>query len=152
MDETPIPHEAETLSVYESFAPLSLEAGASTTPPLLPAAAPVPVMGGALALYRDQVRGLPPLSAAERADLLERMRRGDPSAQDALVLSHLGLVIDVVEERRRPGADLLDLLEVGNHALAAALKAFDVAVGAAADFETFLRLCIRSAVDRAVCA
>jgi RNA polymerase sigma-32 factor len=130
---------AETLAV--------LDGPGAAARPVGPAVASA---SGGLDLYRGQVKRLRHLAPPEEERLLARMRRGDTAALDALALAHLGLVVEVVEARRRPGADPLDLVEMGNLALLSALKAYDPAVEP--DFDAFARFSIRSAIGRAVCA
>ena len=139
MARTHVSSNAETLAVLDGSGP-----AARPVSPVVASAA------GGLDLYRDQVMRLRHLAPPEEERLLARMRRGDTAALDALALAHLGLVVEVVEARRRPGADPLDLVEMGNVALLSALKAYDPAVEP--DFDAFARFSIRSAIGRAVCA
>jgi len=101
-----------------------------------------------LKLYQEQVRRLAPLPAKETRRLLKQVRHGDERARDEMALRHLGLVVEVVQERGPADRDAVELLEAGNLALAAAIKAFDPA--GKDDFRASVRSCIRRAIERAV--
>jgi len=144
MPRTHVSPNAETLAV--------LEGPALTAPPLRPAATRRPgfTQPPGLALYCAEVLRVPHPTPAEERRLVARMRHGDRDALDEMAIRHLGLVIEIIEERRRPAADPFELLEVGNLSLLSALKAFDPEVEP--DLHAFIRFCVTSAVDRAVCA
>jgi len=101
-----------------------------------------------LKLYQEQVRRLAPPSAKETRRLLKRVRHGDKRARDEMALRHLGLVVELVEERRPKDPDVLGLLEAGNLALVAAIETFDPA--GKDDFRASARSYIWRAIERVV--
>ena len=94
-------------------------------------------LGDGLKVYLEEVRRISPPNGKEGERLLRRARRGDARAADQVVLMHLGLVAEVVQERCRNLGRVPQLLEDGNLALAQAVGSFDASVGQ--DFRTYAR-------------
>jgi len=81
-------------------------------------------MSGWLRLYSMEVARAPVLSLLERHALAWRSQEGDRKARDAMIRSHLRLVVPVAWRYRADGVEMLDLVEEGNRALIHAVDSF----------------------------
>ncbi len=83
----------------------------------------------------------------DQADLWQRMQNDDPTARDALLETHMGLVRHVALKLARtagPGVDIEDLVSAGSVGLIQAVESYEPARGHA--FSTFAVLRIRGAI------
>jgi DNA-directed RNA polymerase sigma subunit (sigma70/sigma32) len=103
-----------------------------------------------LRVYLDEIGRSEPPGLAETAFLIARVREGHADALRELILAHLFLVAEVVDERIGDPADAPAALEVGNAALVEAVAAFDAAGGEG--FREYAADCVRRALDRALAA
>lgn len=101
-----------------------------------------------LGLYLAEVARIPPLSGETERALARSMRRGDRTARERLILSHLRLVVAVAREYGETGMDLLDLIQEGNLGLIEAVDRFDPERGLR--LSTYARWWIRQAMGAAI--
>ncbi len=66
------------------------------------------------------------LSAAEKIELMQRIKQGDKAAQDKFVSGNLRLVLSVIQRFASRGEEMDDLFQVGCIGLIKAIKNFDV--------------------------
>ncbi|MGH9263582.1 MAG: sigma-70 family RNA polymerase sigma factor [Acidimicrobiales bacterium] len=86
-------------------------------------------------------------SPAERAELLRRVEAGERS-RTAFAEANLRLVVSIAKHYRRPGVELLDLVQAGNIGLMRAVERFDWRLGNR--FSTYATWWIRQAIGREV--
>ena len=96
--------------------------------------------------YLQAVSKLPRTGQEQRAVLLERWREGDSRAMRELMESFLPLVVALAAARRGLSLRFHELLENGNRALAAALRAFQ---GEAGDLEAVMLSAVEASLKRA---
>ncbi len=101
-----------------------------------------------LGLYLAEVARTPLLSEAEEKELVWRMKQGDRSARERLIVSHLRLVVSVAKEYGDTGLDLLDLIQEGNIGLIEAVDRYDPSRGVR--LSTYARWWIRQAIGQAI--
>lgn len=101
-----------------------------------------------LRIYLSEVARIPPLSEEEERDLARRMRNGDRTARERLILSHLRLVVSIAREYGDTGMDLLDMIQEGNLGLIEAVDRFDPELGYR--LSTYARWWIRQAIGAAI--
>ncbi len=101
-----------------------------------------------LALYMKHLGGLPTLSRAEEARIVERWKGGDAKAGEELVCRSLWHVVFVARRYVSSGEPLEDLIAEGNLALLHALRKFDPSHGTR--FGSYARLWIRAYLTRFV--
>jgi RNA polymerase primary sigma factor len=104
----------------------------------------------ALALYLDDVRSHPLLSAGEELRLGRLSAAGDQTARRRLVECNLPLVVAIARRYRGMGLDLLDLIQEGNVGLIAAAERYDWT--REASFATYASRLIRREICRALSA
>ena len=81
---------------------------------------------GSLALYLNEIKKFPMLSADEEYMLAKRYKEhGDSNAAHKLVTSHLRLVAKIAMGFRGYGLPLVDLISEGNVGIMLAVKKFD---------------------------
>lgn len=80
-----------------------------------------------LEIYIDELRNknCNALNTAEELDLLEKASNGDKKAQEKIVKANLRFVISVAKKYSKSGAELDDLIQVGNIALFESFNSFD---------------------------
>ena len=101
-----------------------------------------------LQLYLTEVARIPPLSEEEERQLALRMRNGDRSARERLILSHLRLVVSIAREYGDTGMDFLDMIQEGNLGLIQAVDRFDPERGVR--LSTYARFWVRQAIGAAL--
>ena len=99
---------------------------------------------------RRQVRGAPPLSAAEEQRLLADSARGDTVSLERLVAANLGMVIRLAQARQEKGLSVPDLVQEGSLGLVEAVHSF----GASGEtsFTTFAEHRVGEQMDAAIAA
>lgn len=75
--------------------------------------------------YFQEVNKYPMISAEEEVELSERIKEGDDSALEKLVLANLRFVISVAKQYQNQGLSFSDLINEGNLGLVKAAKRFD---------------------------
>ena len=101
-----------------------------------------------LAVYFQEIGGIPLLTAAEETALGRRVQAGDEAAKQRMVEANLRLVVQIARRYRNRGLALPDLIEEGNIGLLRAVEKFDPERGAR--FSTYATWWIRQAVTRAL--
>ena len=101
-----------------------------------------------LAVYFQEIGGIPLLTAAEETALGRRVQAGDEAAKQRMVEANLRLVVQIARRYRNRGLALPDLIEEGNIGLLRAVEKFDPDRGAR--FSTYATWWIRQAVTRAL--
>lgn len=76
--------------------------------------------------YRRDAQRAPLLTAEHECALLRAAAKGDSSARQELIASHLRLVVDIASRHARAGLSAHDLVAEGTVGLLEALKRFDV--------------------------
>ncbi len=66
----------------------------------------------------------PPLSKAEEAAVMERIRKGDECAREPLIVHNLRLVVYIAKKFESPGAGTEDLISIGTIGLIKAVNTF----------------------------
>lgn len=79
----------------------------------------------ALDQYLGELKALPPLSAAEEAEVARRAKAGDAEALERLVCANTRYVVSVAKGYRGRGLSLEDLIGEGNLGLLTAARKFD---------------------------
>lgn len=75
--------------------------------------------------YFQEISKYPMISAEEEVELSVRIRQGDSSALDKLVVSNLRFVVSVAKQFQNQGLSFADLINEGNMGLVKAAKRFD---------------------------
>lgn len=101
-----------------------------------------------LAVYLNEIRGIPLLTREEEAALARRARAGDEAAKARLIEANLRLVVQVARRYVNRGLPLPDLIEEGNLGLIRAVEKFEPERGLR--FSTYATWWIRHAVTRAL--
>ncbi len=81
--------------------------------------------GDSVSRYFQDVNKFPMIAAEEEIELAERIRNGDQSALEKLVLSNLRFVISVAKQYQNQGLSFPDLINEGNLGLVKAATRFD---------------------------
>jgi DNA-directed RNA polymerase sigma subunit (sigma70/sigma32) len=107
-----------------------------------------------LGLYLKLASEVPPLTAAEEADLLNKARgTGRPAerARKTVLEAHLLEVLPIARRFEDSGIALLDLIIEGNKGLERAIDTFDPSLGITLSEHTgpYIERAIRDAVERA---
>lgn len=100
--------------------------------------------------YLDDIGTVPLLSAEEEVALAKRVEAGGPDgelAKQQFVAANLRLVVSIARSYRRPGVDLVDLVQEGNLGLLRAVERFDWRLGF--KFSSYANWWIRQAIQRA---
>ncbi|CCG20054.1 RNA polymerase sigma factor [Taylorella asinigenitalis 14/45] len=85
---------------------------------------------GTIEQYIQEVNRIPMLTAEQEKEFAERLQdKGDIKAAQALVLSHLRLVVSVARQYLGYGLSHADLIQEGNIGLMKAVKRFDISRG-----------------------
>jgi RNA polymerase primary sigma factor len=96
--------------------------------------------------FLNEARRYPLLTAAEEIELAKRIERGDMSAKDRMINSHLRLVVSIAKKYQGQGLSLGDLIQEGVIGLIRAAEKFDWRRGF--KFSTYATLWIRQAIQR----
>ncbi|MBP9093183.1 RNA polymerase sigma factor RpoD/SigA [bacterium] len=102
----------------------------------------------ALNAYMSTARKVPYLTAEQELALISRVKRGGSGAQraqDALVLSHLRLVLAIARKYIRSNIPLEDLVQEGNLGLFKALEKFEIERGFR--FATYAQWWVRQSIN-----
>ncbi len=102
----------------------------------------------ALGAYLQNMRGADLLSREEEVSLSLRMRNGDESAREAMILSNLRLVVSIARRFSDRGLPMEDLIEEGNLGLMKAVDRFNPDLGFR--FSTYATWWIRQSIERAL--
>jgi RNA polymerase sigma factor, sigma-70 family len=104
----------------------------------------------AIALYLQEIRHNPLLTAQEEVSLGLKVQQGDLSARNRLVECNLRLVVNIARRclRQHHPLPFLDLIEEGNLGLIRAAELFDPARGIR--FSTYATWWIRQSIDRGI--
>jgi len=95
--------------------------------------------------YLSRIKSYPVLSEDEERELIDRWyRRGDRTAYDALVASHLRLVPKIAQKYSGYGIDVTDLISEGNLGLLHSVERFNPDKGFR--FSTYARWWIKAAI------
>lgn len=106
--------------------------------------------GISVELYLRDLAGQRELEKGELQALFARMRDGDMTAREELVLAHLRLVVRIACLYIGYGLPLADLISEGNLGLLRAVELYDPGRGVA--FETYASVWIRQRIHRAITA
>jgi RNA polymerase primary sigma factor len=101
-----------------------------------------------LALYLQEIRKMPLLTAKEEVALAQRAEQGDAEAKRRLTEGNLRLVVSIARKHIGRGLALSDLIQEGNRGLLRAVEKFDWRRGYR--FSTYATWWIRQAVTRAL--
>ena len=96
--------------------------------------------------WLEQAQAHPLLTRQEEIELSQRIKAGDPSARERLILSNLRLVLKIALAYRRANVPLVDLLQEGIGGLMQAVEHFDEQRGF--KFSTYAVHWIRQAISR----
>lgn len=102
----------------------------------------------ALNAYMSRARKVPYLTAEQELELVSAVKRGGSGsqrAQDAIVLSHLRLVLSIAWKYVRPNMPLEDLVQEGNLGLFKALEKFEIERGFR--FATYAQWWVRQSIN-----
>lgn len=99
-----------------------------------------------IALYLQEVRTFPLLSAEEEKELAVKCATGDENALRKMVSSNLRLVISIAKEYTGRGVPLMDLVQEGSIGLLTAARKFDPSLNFR--FSTYATKWIRQGVTR----
>lgn len=102
----------------------------------------------ALNAYMSRARKVPYLTADQEIELINQVKQGGSAAQraqDALVLSHLRLVLSIARKYARSNLPLEDLVQEGNLGLFKALEKFEVDRGFR--FATYAQWWVRQSIN-----
>lgn len=86
----------------------------------------------------------PPLAYAEEQECFRRMKEGDESAREKLILHNLRLVAHIVKKYYITSKNQEDLISIGTIGLIKAVDSFDAANGAR--FATYAGRCLQNAI------
>ena len=101
-----------------------------------------------LASYMQALKRHSPLSDAEFARLMARVRSGDREAFNRVVQANLRFVVQIALEYRNSGVPLEDLVAEGNMGLIRAVRKFDAELGY--KFTTYAVWWIRQAIHKSI--
>ncbi|MDB6030255.1 MAG: rpoD [Verrucomicrobiales bacterium] len=101
-----------------------------------------------LNLYMREVGKTKLLTLEEEVELARRIREGDETARDEMILANLRLVVKMARDYEGLGVPLLDLINEGNIGLMRAVERYDPAKGA--KLATYGTLWIKQAIKRAL--
>ena len=107
-----------------------------------------PNQGDALNSFMSRARKIPYLTAEQELELVSTVKRGGKGsqrAQDAIVLSHLRLVLSIARKYARANMPLEDLVQEGNLGLFKALEKFEIERGFR--FSTYAQWWVRQAIN-----
>jgi RNA polymerase primary sigma factor len=102
----------------------------------------------AVAIFLNELRRFPLLTAAEEVELAKRIEKGDQAARDRMINSNLRLVVSVARRYQNRGLSLLDLIQEGVLGLIRGVDKFDWRRGY--KFSTYATWWIRQAVQRGI--
>jgi RNA polymerase primary sigma factor len=102
--------------------------------------------GESLSIYLKAISRIPLLTRQEEHDLAQRVRRGDVTAKERMVLANLRLVISIARKYQGMGLPLADLIGEGNLGLIKAVDRFKYEKGYR--FSTYASKWIRQAVTK----
>lgn len=99
-------------------------------------------------IYLDEVSKTKTFDAEAEVDMIRKAQSGDHQAFNAVVSSHLKLVINIAKGYTRRGLAFEDLISEGNLGLIHALEKFDLEKGFR--FSTYAVWWIRQSIERAI--
>lgn len=79
--------------------------------------------------YLNDISMIKPLTKDEETELLERLKNGDESAKDELIIRNLRFVISVAKKYQNNNTNLEDIINEGNIGLIVATQKYDVNSG-----------------------
>lgn len=110
---------------------------------------PLPALGeDIVALYTQEIRRTPLLTAEDEVALAQRVEKGDADARRRLAEANLRLVVSIARKYQGRGLPLADLVQEGNRGLLRAVEKFDWRRGYR--FSTYATWWIRQAMSRAL--
>jgi DNA-directed RNA polymerase sigma subunit (sigma70/sigma32) len=102
-------------------------------------------------VYLNEMSKVPPLTQDQEAECARHIRAGDDQAELSkkdLVEANLALVVQIAQQHPSEHVHILDLIQMGNQALLAAVQAF--ANSDAEDFSALAARFIERAIEHAV--
>jgi RNA polymerase sigma factor (sigma-70 family) len=149
-DQAPAGAAATRAAGHAAPAPVEAEnEDSDTDPETAPSVAisePDAPLPGVVAQYLAEISDIPPLSVQEEDTLATRTAAGDSRAANALVESHLKLVVRICREYRHAGLPRMDLIQAGNMGLLDAAHHFRP--GKSGRFAHFASWWVRQAINR----
>lgn len=101
-----------------------------------------------LGIYFKDVSKIPRITPEKEIELTKRIKSGDNSAVNELVIANLRFVISVAKQYQNKGLDLVDLIQEGSCGIIEAAKKFDETRGYR--FISYAVWWIRQAIMRAI--
>ncbi len=102
----------------------------------------------ALALFLNEIRRHPLLTAAAEVELAKRIGEGDPQAKERMITCNLALVVSIAKKYPQHELPLLDLIQEGIFGLIRATEKFDWRRGYR--FATYATFWVRQAIQRGI--
>lgn len=104
--------------------------------------------GDSLKQFLQEINEYPLLTLEEEISLGKRIKRGDKTAIDKLILSNLRLVVKIARKYIGNGIPLIDLIQEGTIGLQTAAERFDVDLGFR--FSTYAGFWIKQQITKAI--
>ena len=98
--------------------------------------------------YLKDIKSIPLLTAQQEIQLANRIRRGDRTAKQQMIVANLRLVINIAKRYSHLGVPLMDLIEEGNLGLMKAVTKYNPQKGFR--FSTYTAWWIRQYITRAI--
>lgn len=98
--------------------------------------------------YLREIGRIPLLTQEEELALAAKVKKGDASARERMILSNLRLVVTIAHDYANLGLPLLDLISEGNIGLTKAVERFDSTKGA--KLSTYAMWWIKQSIKRAL--
>jgi len=101
-----------------------------------------------LSRYLREIGQIPLLTPEQEIELAAKIKKGDPTARERMILSNLRLVVTIAHDYVDLGLSLLDLISEGNIGLTKAVERFDPTKGA--KLSTYAAWWIKQSIKRAL--